>query len=231
MDEIIRQNNPEQLKAVELISAGRGVEAMELLASEQKVHEISERDKRAKRIARSFVSRRPENRANTIIVTGRNLERQAITKELRAALKKDKSLGESVEISVLRSLNLTKEKASLARNYKIGGYLRFHDVPRSSYLKAATLYQVKWIDGESLVISDGKADYRINPTKFKGSIEALFTERLDVAVGDRIKFTANDRKNGWYNGTQMDVTEVGNGFIKAKGKDAEYTISTTKPIG
>jgi conjugative relaxase-like TrwC/TraI family protein len=235
MSKIIRQREQQQLRAVELISAGKGREAIAVLNGEGKIQEIADQGQRAQQIAETFVKLPEKERAQTIIVSGTNAERRAITEALRAALSREGLLGDSTTIQNLVSRNLTEAQTTLGRYYNIGDYVKFYEVPRSSFIKKGDLYRVMGIEGDYIQIaSDTKTYAPINLRKLAGKsrIEVLREGVLNVAVGDRVKFTATIKAKDWYNGTQLDITAVSGEWIKGVDKRGkEYKIDITKPVG
>jgi conjugative relaxase-like TrwC/TraI family protein len=61
-----------------------------------------------------------------------------------------------------------------------------------------------------------------------GSVEP---QMLDVAVGDRLRFTATDKKQNRYKGQQLEVFEVGEGWISAvDNHDRVHRIDANFPV-
>lgn len=233
MSKIIRQQNPDQLKAVELISSGRGAEAIKLLDEKGWLRQIADRGERAEAIAEAFTSLSVKDMDRTVLVSGTNIEREAINGAVRKKLKKQGILGDSTTIQALYSRNFSKQESKEVRNYKEGDWLKFHNVPREAFMKSGQLYKVTGIDGDKLKIETiGGRQYSITPSKFKGNIEVLYTKSIDIAVGDRARFTATIKANDWYNGKQFEITAVSGEWIEGTDKDGKkYRIDTLSPVG
>ncbi|MGL5063399.1 MAG: AAA family ATPase, partial [Microcoleus sp.] len=233
MTKIIRQRDEKQLNAVELISAGRGAEAIKLLANDGKVVEVEDRQDRAQAVVDTFMAKPHKDRERTILVSGTNIERNAITKALRTELKTDGTLGDEVVLKNLVSKNLSDTESKLARSFEKGDYVKFYNAPRSSHFKTANLYKIVDVKGDILHLeTSGGKRYIVAPAKFKGRIEGLSAGTMEVAVGDRIKFTATVKNKDWYNGTQLDVVGVSGNWIKGKDKDGKiHKIDTHEPVG
>jgi ATP-dependent exoDNAse (exonuclease V) alpha subunit len=77
--EIIRQKNEVQKRAVELIADGYAANALSLLVEHGYVQEIPQRKDRTQAIAEQWLSLSGKERTETLIVTGTNAERLAIT--------------------------------------------------------------------------------------------------------------------------------------------------------
>lgn len=233
MSKIIRQQNPDQLRAVELISSGRGAEAIKLLAEKGWLHEINDRSNRAMAIAEAFTSLTVKEMNRTVIVSGTNLEREAITTATRSKLKEIGILGDSTTIKALYSRNFSKQESKETRNYQKGDWIKFHNASRSTFVKTGQLYKVVGIDGDKLKIeTQGERKYEISPSKFQGNIEVLCVKDLDIAVGDRARFTATVKSKDWYNGKALDITAVHGEWVEGVDKDGKkYRIDTLHPVG
>lgn len=232
MSEIIRQQNKQQLKAVELISAGRGAEAIVLLGENGWLQQIEDRQKRAQAIAKLFTAMPVKEQEKTVIVTGTNRERVSITEAVRAGLKEQGILGDSMTIDILKSRNLSKQQAKEVRNFTEGDWVKFYNVPRSGFMKAGELYKVKKIDGDTLSIEtiEGRS-YRVSPSKFQGNIDVLYTESMDIAVGDRTRLTATVKQKDWHNGKQLVITKVSGEFVEGTDNDGKkHRIDTLTPV-
>ena len=233
MDQIIRQKNPQQLRAVELISAGRGAEAIRLLDENGWLQQISDRTERAEAAATAFTELSMKEMNETVIVSGTNAERESITEAVREKLKVKGILGDSTVIQSLKSLNLSKQQAKEARNYVSGNWIKFHRVPRQGFMNTGELYKVTQVKGNQVSIETvGGRQYKFSPAQFKGEVEVLSTKALDIAVGDRARFTATVKQNDWYNGKQLTITAVSGEWIQAvDGENKSYQISTLAPVG
>jgi conjugative relaxase-like TrwC/TraI family protein len=232
ISQIIRQQNSLQRQAVELIANGDSRAALELLSQNGYVTEVADRACRVKEIANQYLALSEKERALTLIVTGTNAERLAITKELRAGLKKEGSLETSESKTVqLVSRQFTYEQARRADNYQVGNYIRLHREYKGTSLKKNQLYKVEQVDGDTLVVSSyGGRIYRFNPNQYKEK-EVFYAQEMEIAVGDRLGWTATDRSKEQINGQTFTVTALEETTLSITDKKGKIrNISLMQPL-
>ena len=91
LDRIMRQKDPELLKAVEHLAKNNTQQGIALLASQGRVNEIPDKQERIAAIARDYAAQ-PDN---TIIVSPDNRSRQQINEAVRAELLQDGTLADN----------------------------------------------------------------------------------------------------------------------------------------
>ena len=163
--EIIRQQDSFQKRAVELISQGRGLDALALLSEHQYVNEIQERSERVRSIAMDYLSLSAAEQAKTLIVAGTNAEKDAIALEIRQGQKLNGVLGKSVQVSRLQGRGLKRKEAKAIATYTVGDVLSFVR-PHAERSEANERYTVMEKAGEVLVLSNEAGQfYRFNPAQ------------------------------------------------------------------
>ncbi|MBA2376558.1 MAG: DUF3854 domain-containing protein, partial [Rubrobacter sp.] len=144
----------------------------------------------------------------TLIIAGTHKERSAITDEIRTALKNEKTLGYSVEATQLRAQqNLTSIQTRYTHNYNIGDVV----VPVRDYKKLKLFksqpYTVVAINNDKLVLSDLAGNHQtVDPMKFRKTLYKQ--ENIEIAVGDHLRWTRNDKELGRRNGQEFTVTGI-----------------------
>jgi conjugative relaxase-like TrwC/TraI family protein len=211
LNKIIRQQNDIQRQAVELIAHGDGLGALTLLNNHGYVTEIKDARERAIAATEKFLGLSQKERNKTRIVTGTNAERLRITKILRENLKAEGELSESVKVVQLVSRQFTTEEKRRVENYQQGDYLYLRTPYPGAALKKG-LYKVEKVDGKELVVSTaGGRLYRIDPARQKGkhsSYEVFYAQEMEIAVGDRLRWTTSDKEHGRINGRHLKVTAI-----------------------
>ena len=229
--DIIRQQNSTQRQAVELMADGNGAEALELLNNNGYVTELTNRNERARAIAEQYLNLSQTERNQTLIVTGTNAERLSITQALRTGLRAEGKLGGSVKAVQLVSRQFTQEQAKQVRNYQVGDYLRLHRDYHSTPLQPGQLYKVERVDPDKLLVSScGGRLYRFNPSKYKDK-QVFFAQEIDIAVGDRLRWTATDKKQGRVNGKYFTVSAFGGtAMVVTDDKGVNQEVSLLQPL-
>jgi conjugative relaxase-like TrwC/TraI family protein len=204
--EIIRQQDDIQRQAVELIAKGNGLDALSLLSEHDYVTQIEDRDQRVNEIADDFVSLPEAEQAETLIVTGTNAEKDAISAAVRTRQKAKGMLGEPVKVTGLDGQKLTLECAKQIETYTVGQKLTLKRKLEKTSTKTPDAYTVMAVEGEELVLLRSATDtlYRFNTQhqKFVSSVNvtqlrdrALSPEQasevLFYRVGDYVSLSRN----------------------------------------
>jgi ATP-dependent exoDNAse (exonuclease V) alpha subunit len=128
LDQIVRQKDPELLRAVEHLSRGEIAEGVALLEQQGRVTEIADPQKRIAAIARNYAAS-PDS---TLIVSPDNASRRAINQAVRAELQ---TLGVvRTDDHAFRVLtprqDMTGADRTWAARYEVGDVLRYQQRPR-----------------------------------------------------------------------------------------------------
>ncbi|MGB8698513.1 MAG: MobF family relaxase, partial [Thermosynechococcaceae cyanobacterium] len=208
LSDIIRQQNSMQKRAVELIANGQPVEALSILSENGHVQAMPSQPERVQAIAQDYLSLNRTERSKTLIVTGTNTERNAITQAIRAGLKTEGSLGAETTILRISSQYLSVEEKRRVENFETGSYIQLLRNYQSTPLQQNQLYQVMGREGDELVVSSpGGRLYRFDPSLYAEK-EVFKAEPFAVAVGDQLRWTASNRKEGQINGSEFTVIGV-----------------------
>ena len=196
LDQIVRQKDPELLKAVEHLSRGEIAQGVALLEQQGRVTEIVDPQKRIAAIARNYAA----NPDNTIVVSPDNASRRAINQAVRAelqALGTVQSEEHTLRVLTPRS-DMTGADRTWAARYDVGDVLRYQrgskelGIEKQSYARVVAtnreenLLTVQKENGESVTY---------NPSRLHG-ISAYREIEREFAIGDRLSFTAPNRELG-----------------------------------
>ncbi|MEL7493407.1 MAG: MobF family relaxase [Cyanobacteria bacterium J06554_11] len=217
----LRQKNRQIKAGVDLIAAGRIVEGIEQL--KPFIHQVASEEERAAVIAHDYLALTTEERAQTLVLAGTNKERLAITQLIREGLKAEGTLGKAVMVKRLKARDLTEVQAGYAHHFRPGQML----IPNASYkrlgIEKGEQYEVLAIDVEqnalTLRTSAGPA-LVIDPAQVRKK-SVYEVEEMEVAVGDRLKWTKNDRNLGRRNGQEFQVIDIDNGHILIQRANGE----------
>jgi len=234
LDQIIRQKDPELLKAVEHLSRGEIAQGVALLEQQGRVTEITDPQKRIAAIARNYATS-PDN---TIVVSPDNASRRAINQAVRAELQ---TLGvvqtDSHAFRVLAPRSdMTGADRTWAARYDVGDVLRYQrgskdlGIERNSYAKVvATQPQDNLLTVQK---SDG-AHVTYNPARLHG-ISAYREIEREFAIGDRLQFNAPNRELGVANRDLGTVEQIGHdGQLTVKmdnGKSVSFDLKAMRHV-
>jgi conjugative relaxase-like TrwC/TraI family protein len=216
LDQIVRQKDPELLRAVEHLSRGEVAQGIFLLEQQGRVTEISDPQKRIAAIARSYAAS-PDK---TLIVSPDNASRRAINRAVRSELQ---SLGivqpqnHALRVLAPRS-DMTGADRTWAARYGAGDVLHFQrgskeiGIDKQSYARVVStnpkenLLTVQKEDRENVTYS---------PARLHG-ISAYRELEREFSVGDRLQFTAPNRELGVANRDLATVERIKNGQLSVR---------------
>jgi ATP-dependent exoDNAse (exonuclease V) alpha subunit len=227
LDQIVRQKDPELLKAVEHLSKNETVTGIEMLQRQGRVTEISDPQQRIAAIAKSYAAR-PEN---TIIVSPDNASRaeinQAVRRELQALGMVD-GTARPARVLVPRS-DMTGADRAWAARYQAGDTLHYSrgsnelGIERGSYAAVVAtnlkenLITIRKQNGEQVTY---------DPARLRG-INAYREVERELSRGDRIQFTAPNRELHVANrdlGTIQQIDDSGRMSVRLDGARAKINM-------
>jgi ATP-dependent exoDNAse (exonuclease V) alpha subunit len=225
LDQIIRQKDPELLKAVEHLSKNETSLGIAVLQQHGCIAQITEPQQRFEAIAKSYASQ-PEG---TLIVSPDNASRQAINQTVRAELQMRGIVGrEEHQYTVLvpRS-EMTGADRGWATQYQEGDVLRYQRGSKEHGLERGSYAQVVGTDPAANLISVQKESGQIttyDPSRLRG-IDAYRELERSFAVGDRIQMTAPCRELDLPSRALGTIEHIAHGEITARmdgGKNVSF---------
>jgi conjugative relaxase-like TrwC/TraI family protein len=191
LDQIVRQKDPELLRAVEHLSRNETATGVQLLQQQGRISEIPDRQQRIEAIAKDYVAR-PEN---TLIVSPDNASRRDINDAVRAELQNSGALSkENHPMTVLTQRSeLTSADRNWAALYQPADVLYYTrgskelGIERGTY---ATVVSTNPKDNQLTVERKDGQQVTYNPERLHG-IAAYREISREFSEGDRIQFTAS----------------------------------------
>ena len=230
LDKIMRQKDPELLKAVQHLAKNETVKGMAMLAEQGRVTEIPNAHDRIAAIARDYAAQP----ANTIIVSPDNRSRQQINEAVRFELRKAGALAEHGQ--TLRTLahrsDMTGADRTWAARYNPGDVLQYSTGSKSEGIERGSFATVQSVDIRSNTLSvslESGSTATYDPRRLKGVNVFREVER-EFAAGDRVQFTAPNKDLGVANrdlGTVVGLQE-GQITLRIDGKSARTVTFETE---
>jgi conjugative relaxase-like TrwC/TraI family protein len=231
LDQIMRQKDPELLKAVQHLANGETVQGIVLLAEQGRVTEIPNGQNRIAAIARDYAAK-PEN---TIIVSPDNRSRQQINEAVRAELRKVGELAEDGQ--TLRTLthrsDMTGADRTWAARYNVGEILQYTTGSKAEGIERGSFATVQSVDARANTVTvsvERGSSVTYDPRRLKGVNVFREIER-EFATGDRVQFTAPNKDFGVANRDLATVISLKDGqmTLRMDGKSARMvTFETAK---
>lgn len=196
IETIVRQKDQQIRKAVEKTIQRDHEAALE--AVKPRIVELKCAGDRLKAIAKAYVTLPESDREGALVVTPLNQDRRVLNRMIRNGLRAKKQLGaEQLDANILVAKNLTRAQTRDILCYDTTDVIRFNARYTRLGVRAGDYWNVKAIDFQNEVVTLEKAgrEIRWKPSKAT-QIEAYHREDRQLAVGDLIRWTRNDRKHG-----------------------------------
>ena len=206
LNQSLRQKAQDLKEAVDKISEGQITEGVGILDNNGRIHEAG--DTRAEQIANDYMNLSPSERKQTIILAGTNADREDILHQIRERLKEEGIIVGETQVTRLKSKDLTTIQNKYAHHYQKGDVVIPLTNNQKLDLEKGKLYTVSSIDGDKLKLRKNDNTLVVDPARFH---KAVFEKKqINVAQGDRLKWTKNDAKLNRRNGQEFDVAEINN---------------------
>lgn len=220
MADILRQQNEKLRAAVVDAAEGKVEQSLRKLAAT--VAEVPHATERYERIARDYASRLPEERLQTLAVAGTNRARQAINERIRERLG---LAGTGATVTVLERRDLTRAQVQSSLSYAPGDIVEVLRHYESIGLRRGDTAEV--VEAAPGCIMLRRRDGQLvqwRPTAMP-HVAVHQAEQREVAVGDRIRFTANDYGLGVVNGQTGTVK-----FIDLTARELKVDVGSERML-
>ena len=176
LTEIIRQENPDYRAAAKLLSEGRTLEGFDAIDAMGRIVEMADDTDRNRHIAADYLQALYD-RKSVLVVSPTHAEAKSITAAIRQELREAECIeGEDRVFTRLVAVDTSEAERSQASTYRPGDVIQFHQNARGGFTK-----------GDRVTVTD--------PAGLPLSEAAHFSlyrpERIALAAGDRIRFTAS----------------------------------------
>ena len=226
---IMRQKDPDLLKAVQYLANNETAKGVALLSEQGRVTEIPNGHDRIAAIARDYAA----NPENTIIVSPDNRSRQYINEAVRAELRKTRGVTDDGQM--LRTLthrsDMTGADRTWALRYNVGDVLQYNTGSKSEGIERGSFATVQLINVRANTIAvslDSGSNVIYDPRRLKG-VNVFREAEREFATGDRVQFTAPNKGLGVANrdlGTLVRL-EDGQMTLRMDGKSARMVTFDT----
>lgn len=216
LDQILRQKDPELLKAVEHLSRNETRQGIEMLREQGRVTEIANYGERIAAIAHEYAAH-PEN---TIVVSPDNKSRQEINQAVRFVLQESGKVQKEdrkFQTLVQRS-DMTGADRTWAARYAAGDILRYTTGSKQQGIERGSFATVKAIDARANTLTVELADgmsVTYDPRRLRGVNVYSNVERT-FSAGDRLQFTAPSKELGVANRDLGTIMEIGDREVRVK---------------
>ena len=184
-------------------AAVRGLRAVEANRHQQALPETATRQDRRdaarldnsdviQRLASDYVALPRDQRANTLVITSTNADRQEINRAIRQGLELRGDLGASVEVQTLKKADLTGVELRKSSSFTPGQVIEVREDYRRAQLARGSQWTVVEAGRDALLVRDAEGrERKIDPAQIK--LQAYDRESRALAVGERVRWTENHR--------------------------------------
>ena len=233
LEESRRQKTEALRAAVVCLSAGQQSEGLAGLDRAGMIVEVESDKMRHLMITHDYISLSPEARQQTLILSGTNQERLALTSDIRTALQAEGRLGDDTfKMGSLRALDRTQAQRKYACVYAINNVIvPVRDYPRYG-MKRRAQYRVTDVDIErnrlTLAGPNGQT-FEFDPATCADKT-AYEVQKLAIAPGELLRWTRNEAVEGVRNGQVVTVESV-DALGAATVRDAKGEVMTVDLTG
>jgi ATP-dependent exoDNAse (exonuclease V) alpha subunit len=233
LDQIVRQRDPELLRAVEFLSKGDIAPAIEALEQQGRITEIADPQQRIEAIAKNYAAQ-PEN---TLIVSPDNASRREINQAVRVELQAMgivRPANHTIQVLTPRS-DMTGADRAWAAHYQVGDVLHYQRGSKDIGIERRSYAQVIATNAKENLLTVQKPDgaqVTYDPSRLRG-ISAYREIERKFAVGDRIQFTAPNRELGVANRDLGIIEQIKDGQLVVRmdnGKDVSFDASQMRHL-
>ena len=214
LDEIVRQTNEYLLDAVYHSVDGDAAKTLTALSDGggRVVESRGGSKKRHEQIVKEFIALSKVEREKTLIIDASREGRDELNQCVRAALKQQGELSLiGADFQRLERVDLTKADARDASNYQAGDFIKFgrayksKNIAKDSYWRVQAVIAAKGI--VELVDSGGKT-LKWNPASWGAKSQAYTPILCELAIGDKLTWSASDKGLGVTNGSKGVITSI-----------------------
>jgi conjugative relaxase-like TrwC/TraI family protein len=225
LDQSLRQKTENLKIAVALITEGQIEQGIEQLEKSDSIQIIAEVDRRLAQMTADYLALSPAEREKTLLVAGTHETRRQITDQIRAGLRLVEQLGPPAYwVKGLQPKNLTNAQARYAKYYEVGDVLVPHQTYKTQGLEKSQQYVIVDVQARSVNIRSPTGETRSLDLS-KCDHKTIYRESgFPIAVGDRLRWTKNDRANGIRNGQTFKIASIDmNGDAEALNADGSIS--------
>ncbi|WP_419807092.1 AAA family ATPase [Terriglobus sp.] len=208
LETIMRQKDPELLRAVQHLAASETEKGVALLSAQGRVTELANGQERIRAIARDYAAK-PEG---TLIVSPDNRSRQQINEAVRGELQKAGKLGEdSQQFQTLsHRSDMTGPDRTWAAMYRVGDVVQYDRGSKAEGIERGAFGVVRSSDATSnrltVELGDGST-VSYDPKRVYG-VNVYREVSRELATGDRLQFSAQNKEFGVANRDMGTVTKI-----------------------
>lgn len=235
--QIVRQRNEDLRQGVEAAIQRDAEKAMTNIEKNGQVKEYDTAEQRRNQMAKDYAALSQEQRNKTIVIDPSRQGRAELNDKIRAELKENGELGKDHDIKMREKKDLTNAEKKSVNGYERGDKVEFARDYKQNGIEKGREYTVKDRDPErgTVKIEDKHGNEReFFPGKTAArNVQAYQQRETELAKGDKVAFTANDKEKGITNGTRGEVKEIDDHkatIETEKGKEVQLDLTKAQDL-
>lgn len=194
---------------------------------ENRIVHVADKGALLERAASDILIKHPNDRHDALLIVPLNDDRKAINNMVREGLQQRGEIAaNAVERTVLVPSHYTDAQTQSTAYYEPDMVVRFGRDYRSMGVERGEYATVKSVDRPGHVVtletSNGR-EIKWTPER-NGKVEVYEQDKRDLAVGDELRFTRNNKEMGVNNGTLGKVVEITGESIVLSTKGGHVTL-------
>lgn len=194
---------------------------------ENRIVQVADKGELLERAANDILTKHPNDRHDALLIVPLNDDRNAINKIVREGLQERGEIAaNAIERTVLVPSHYTDAQTQSTAYYQPDMVVRFGRDYRSMGVERGDYATVKSVDRPGHVVtlqaSDGR-EIKWTPER-NGKVEVYEQDKRDLAVGDELRFTRNNKEIGVNNGTLGKVVEINGETVVLSTKAGHVTL-------
>lgn len=224
LEEIVRQRDENLKEGVYAASRGDVHTALDKVESSGSITSIEHPEKRQAAAAQQYLALPREERDSTLMLAASRDGRAEINTNVREGLKHDGTLqGKDQEVKVLTARDLTRTEKKIPSTYETGDVVRFGRDYKQAGIERDVYYRVAEANQEKNTVTlrsqDGQ-ETSWRPDKTGAKTASVYREEpRQLAQGERLVWTRNDKQLGLNNGDRLEVVRADATGVQARKED------------
>jgi conjugative relaxase-like TrwC/TraI family protein len=231
LDEIVRQRTDQTREAVHGIlerDAGRALDALRSQPGGgiRETREENRGDKsnaRRKQIAADYLALSADERRKTIVIDPTRAGRSDLNRRIRDGLRKEGTVhGAEVRAESLAARDMTEQQARDTSRYSVGDRVVFQNDRKRDAIVGGEVYRVSKVNQRTKTLtleSPSGLEREVRPERIgRGKLSVFRADAMQLAAGDRVQWTRNDRDRKLKNGDAGRVLSVNSDKQSARVK-------------
>ncbi|PSN16476.1 conjugative relaxase domain protein, TrwC/TraI family [filamentous cyanobacterium CCT1] len=211
LDESRRQKTAALKQAINLLATDQTEAAFQTLMGAGVIQTIPFPPARLQQVAIDYLAMGETERSKTLLLAGTNQERLALTALIRTGLQAQGQLStDAFTLTSLRRKDMTQAQAGYAAHYASGDIVTLNQPYKRQGLVKQQPYQVIQVDARRnrlTLANEAGQMLEIDPMACPN--KTVYTRQaIPVAVGDRLRWTRNDRTQNIRNGQAFTLTSI-----------------------